>query len=372
MAKQSAPNRTGGATRIAPPASTRRRIWHLIANPWAFQGLLLLGLLVLAYFEIDLKDVGRAFKNARYEFLVAAFVVYIAARFLHAVEWQISLQKVGRAPLAGLFGITLIGTLVNTVIPASAGDVAKVQIAANRYDLPRAGLVATRGAEMVVNAIMMVVFVAVAFALPGASVVPRAVLYLMVAAALALFIFAEATSRLLPETLPDWRVIHMLPRRYVDWLRYHWPRFHAGFEVIRRPDLLGITLLLNLVGWAEDILIVWLYALAFHLSLPFGAYVSVTVAIALVTTFPITVGNIGTYELLVTSVLTLYGAGAAPALAYAIGTHVFAAAFNIVLGLAAVSVMRLKPRDIFRIAERSRQGPHDARTRSPEDSAGQR
>jgi hypothetical protein len=357
VAKQSAPRRPGGATRVTLAGSTRQRIWHLLANPWLFQGLLLVGLLVLAYFEIDIKDVASAFKNARYEFLAAAFLVYIGSRFLHAVEWQISLQKVGRAPLAGLFGITLIGTLVNTVVPASAGDVAKVQIAANRYDLPRAGLVATRGAEMVVNAIMMVVFVAVAFALPGAGVVPRAVLYLMIGAALALFIFSEAMSRLLPETLPDWRVVRMLPHRYADWLRYHWPRFHAGFEVIRRPDLLGLTLLLNLVGWAEDILIIWLYALAFHLSLPFGAYVSVTVAIALVTTFPITVGNIGTYELLVTSVLTLYGAGGAPALAFAIGTHIFGTAFNIVLGLAAAAVMRLRPRDIFRIAERSKHAP---------------
>jgi uncharacterized protein (TIRG00374 family) len=331
----------------------------LLTNPWLFQAALLAGLLVLAYFEIDLHEVASAFKNARYEFLAAAFVVYVASRFLHAVEWQISLAKVGRAPLGGLFGITLIGTLVNTVVPASAGDVAKVQIAANRYDLPRAGLVATRGAEAVVNAIMMVIFVAVAFTLPGAGVVPRFVLWLMIAAAVALFVFAEAASRLLPEEAPRWRVFELLPERYGAWVRYHWPRFHAGFEVIRNPRLLGLTLLLNLVGWAEDIAIVWLYALAFHLSLPFGAYVSVTVAIALVTTFPITVGNVGTYELLVTSVLAIYGAGAAPGLAYAIGTHVFGAAFNILLGLGAVWLMRLTPRDIFRIAERSKAAVRD-------------
>jgi hypothetical protein len=60
----------------------------------------------------------------------------------------------------------LIGTLVNAVIPASAGDVAKVQIVANRYGLSRTGLITGRGAESIVDALIMVMFIAISFALP--------------------------------------------------------------------------------------------------------------------------------------------------------------------------------------------------------------
>lgn len=354
VTKQPVPQTGDPNARRAQFRGARRRLRRVVASPWLFEGLLLVGLLALAYFEIDLRQVATSFKTARYEFLVAVFAVYVFSRMLHAIEWQIALTKVGRAPLLGLFAVLLIGTLVNTVVPASAGDVAKVQIAANRYDLPRAGLVATRGAEAVVNALMMLVFVAAAFALPGASIAPRILLWLMIAATITLFLLSEAASLLLPEQLPHWRILRPLPKRCVDWLRFHWPRFHAGLEVIRRPRLLAGTLLLNLVGWGEDILMIWLYALAFHLSLPFGAYVSVAVAVALITTFPVTVGNIGTYELLVTGVLALYGADSASALAYAIGTHVVGIVFNIILGLLAVWALRLRPRDLFQIARSSK------------------
>ncbi|MBF6599963.1 MAG: flippase-like domain-containing protein [Dehalococcoidia bacterium] len=354
MRKQPDPEAGGRGARRPALGRGKRRLLRVVASPWLFEGLLLVGLLALAYFEIDLHQVAIAFKTARYEFLIAVFAVYVFSRILHAIEWRIALTKVGRAPLLGLFGVLLIGTLVNTVVPASAGDVAKVQIAANRYNLPRAGLVATRGAEAVVNAIMMLVFVALAFALPGASVAPRVLLWLMVAATITLFLVAEAASLLLPEQLPHWRILRPLPERSVAWLRFHWPRFHAGLELIRRPRLLGVTLLLNLVGWGEDVLMIWLYALAFHLALPFGAYVSVAVAVALITTFPVTVGNIGAYEFLVTGVLALYGAGSASALAYAIGTHVFGIVFNVILGLLAVRAMRLRPRDVFQIAQSSK------------------
>lgn len=354
MAKLDDPSipRTSGATRVGGRRLSRR-LRKALYHPWLFQAAIVALLVGLAAWEIDLREVVDAFSRARYEFVAAALVLYVAARWLHAVEWKLTLTKVGHAPTMGLLGVLLVGTLVNMVVPASAGDVAKIQIAANRYGLSRTGLVATRGAEAVVNALIMVGFIGFAFAAPGAAFGSRAVLVALAAAAVTLFVFAVLTARLLPEEFPAWPVFRPLPQRVREWGHYHWPRFHAGFEVIRRWRLLSVVVVLNLLGWGEDIVIVWLFGEAFHLSVPFSAYVSVTVAVAIVTTFPITVGNIGTYELLVTSVVTLYGASPADALAFSIGMHLITTAFNIGLGLVAIWVMRLSARDVFELGSRT-------------------
>jgi uncharacterized membrane protein YbhN (UPF0104 family) len=340
---------TSGARRVGAK-HWRVRLRAALNHPWLFQAALMAGLFAGAAYTIDIHAFVTAFRDARYEFLVAVLGVTVMARVLHAVEWQIELTKVGKAPLFGLMGVLLIGTLVNMVVPASAGDVAKVQIAANRYDLPRAGLIGTRGAEAVINAVIMVGFIALAFALPGGAFGSRRLLWAVLAASVALFVGAFVSSRILPEQLPDWRALRRTPFGLGNHVRYHWPRLYAGFEVIRRSGLLTLMVTMNLVGWGFDILIVWLYGRAFHLSVPIDAYIAVTVAIAIVTVFPITFGNIGTYELLVTSVLTLYGVDGTKAFAFAIATHVFSTAYNVVLGLVAVWAMHLRPGDVFRLA----------------------
>lgn len=122
-----------------------------------------------------------------------------------------------------------------------------------------------------------------------------------------------------------------------------------GLEVIRRPRLLAVELAFNLFGWLLDILIFWAFGRAFNLHLPVAAYVSVTVVIGLITIFPITFGNVGTFELAVVGALSLYGVSSPDALAYAVGTHLFSTLFNLGLGVVAMLFMRMRPGEVFRL-----------------------
>ncbi|MEO8541542.1 MAG: lysylphosphatidylglycerol synthase transmembrane domain-containing protein, partial [bacterium] len=146
---------------------------------------------------------------------------------------------------------------------------------------------------------------------------------------------------------PRWSKPSRLPLRLRDGIEEHWPRVHEGFEVIRRPGLLALALAFNLFGWLVDILISWAFGKAFNLHVPVVAYVSVTVVIGLITIFPITFGNVGTFELAIVSALALYGVSSEAALGYAVGTHLFTTLFNIGLGVAAMLTMRMRPGEVF-------------------------
>jgi uncharacterized membrane protein YbhN (UPF0104 family) len=115
-----------------------------------------------------------------------------------------------------------------------------------------------------------------------------------------------------------------------------------------------VTVALNVIGWGADVAISWAFGEAFGLDVPLGAYLAVTSAIAVVTTFPVTFGNAGTYEVAVLGALALYAVPAHDALAFALGTHLVSTAFNVALGLAAMAAMGVRPAEVFRLRNRGR------------------
>ena len=56
---------------------------------------------------------------------------------------------------------------------------------------------------------------------------------------------------------------------------------------------------------------------------------------------------VGTWEFVLVRVLKLYGVPGDAALAYALGTHILGTVFVVVLGIAAMVLMRVRPAEIF-------------------------
>jgi uncharacterized protein (TIRG00374 family) len=345
-------------------ASTARPgvLARALHNRWLAWILAALVLVSIALWRTSPADLTSAFANVRYQWLAPVLLLYLAARVIAAWEWRFLLRKVGRAPIAGLLGATLIGTFVNAVLPANLGDVAKIQIAASRYALPRAGLVAGRGSEAIVNAMMFVMFALLSIALMRGSLSSETqrLLLILTVAGVAISIAAVAASRAIPKTLPQWGLVRRLPHPVRTMLAGQYPGFHDGFEVIRRPRLLSLLLLVNLLGWSIDLVIYWSYGNAFNVDLPLGGYLSVTLALAIITTMPITFGSIGTWELGVTSVLSLYGVPPERALAFAVGSHVIITSFNIGVGLLAMAMMGVRLHEVFQLRQK-----HAAPMRAP-------
>lgn len=333
------------------PASPRRSgaLRRTLRNPWVGQIVVAAVLVSLAAWQVNLAEVARSFAGVRYGWLGVAVLVYVPARLVNAWEWRILLTKVGRAPILGLFGVLLIGTFVNAVLPGNLGDVAKIQIAANRYSLPRVGLVAGRGAEAAVNGALFVLVVLLSVVVVRGGFALQPLLWLLAAACVVVFPGVVIASRKLPKDVPQWRTMHRLPNRLQAFLEGQWPRFHDGLEVIRRPRLLAVLLLMGIFGWGVDLVINWSYGNAFNLDVPFSAYVSITVLLAVITTFPISFGNVGTWEVGIVGVLALYDVPPDRALAYAVGTHILITCFNLGLGLIAMVLMRVHIREIFRL-----------------------
>lgn len=326
-----------------------KRLPRLLRNPWLAQIAVAIALLALAVWQTDTGKIADSLQSVRPQWLLAALLIYMTLRMLQAGETRIALSKLGRIGILQIYGVLFVGSLVNAVLPANMGDVAKVQVMANRFGLPRAGLVASRGAESVVNALMFVVFVIVGLVLARGQANGGSPQLVLAAISLSFCAALIAFAVLMPREMPAWRWLRILPHSFQELLREQWPRIHRGFEAVRRPRLLSVMLLLNVIGWLFEVSMYWAYGQAFNLDVPAGAYVSVAVVVALVTTFPITFGNVGSWEVGLIAALGIYGVPADEALAYAVGAHVFVTLFNIGLGAISMLLLGLSPRDLLRL-----------------------
>jgi uncharacterized membrane protein YbhN (UPF0104 family) len=334
-----------------------------LRSPWLAQVLAAIALLALAAWQSDRDQILDSLRQVSAGWLLVALLIYIGARFLHSLESRIVLSRIGRPPVLGLYFVLLVGSLVNAVLPANLGDVAKVQIMANKYRLPRVAVVASRGAEAVVNGVMFVVFVILGLVLASGEGGSSGKLQFVLAGASSIVCGGMiAVAIAMPETLPAWGWLRRLPRAVQHILERYWPPIFEGFEAVRRPRLLLSLLALNVVGWCVEIAMYWAYGHAFNLDVPIGAYVSVAVVIALVTTFPVTFGNVGSWEVGIIAALRIYDVPHETALAFAVGIHVFVTVFNIGLGLIAMFALGLRPHDLLSLT--SRRGEQQATTAS--------
>jgi uncharacterized protein (TIRG00374 family) len=321
---------------------------------WLLQaaiGALLVG---LAIWQVDLGRVGSSLSGAHYQWALLAVTIYALTRVIHTVHWQVYLTKVGRVPFPGLFGAFVIGNFVNNILPARVGDVATIQIVANRYGLSRAGLIAASGAETVLDGGVLVVLMLMAIALLDVTFAPPIVLWMLSLMVLALFVALAIISRFVPEEMPRFRWLDGLPERPVRVLRDAWPRIRDGLEALRNERLLAVVLALTFVGYLVEVLTFWAFGRAFGLGLPLSAYVSVTVAVSFVRTFPITFQNIGTYEVVLIGLLRSQGVATADAFSYAVATRILVSLAITVMGLVAMWLMGMRPREVFGLRASSR------------------
>jgi hypothetical protein len=323
------------------------RALAVLRSRWTLEVALAVALLCLAVARTDLSDVGAAFADAHYGWAALAVLIYALSRLLHTVHWQFYLRKVGRVPLRGLLGAFLIGNFVDNVLPARIGEIARIQIVANRYGLSRAGMVAGRAAEALLDGVTIIALLVAAVVLFRFSFAPAGVFWVAAVFVVATFAALAMASRLLPRELPRWRLLQRLPDRARQPLGDAWPRIRDGLEALRNTRLLAIVLSLTVAGYAMETVMFWVFGLAFRLGLPPSAYVSVVVAAGIVRVFPLTFQNIGTYEVVLLEVLARQGAPRDAAFAYALATRVFASIAITTMGLLAMWLMRVHPRDLF-------------------------
>jgi uncharacterized protein (TIRG00374 family) len=303
------------------------------------QASLWIGLLVslvfayLAIRDVDIAAFGTALREMEYWVLAPAALVLAVAIFLRALRWRILFAARSRPSTRAITASLLIGYLFNNILPARAGEAARIIALKQRAGTARFEALGTVVAERALDVVCLIILLfAVAPTLPGVDWLPRAlaigggVSAGLVAVLLAMAFYGDRPARLLL------RPLSLLPGISGERTDSAAANLVYGFSFLRRPGSAAAAVALTLASWLLIAVSFWLCLVGFEFGIGFEAGLLVVVATNLAMILPSGPAALGVFEAATLVALAVFGVDRSSALSYAIVVHALTVLPFIVVG----------------------------------------
>jgi uncharacterized protein (TIRG00374 family) len=281
---------------------------------------------------ISPSDVARRLSNADPLLFLGATFCATFIFVLRARRWETILEPVaGRLPFGPLWRATAIGMMVNNVVPARAGEIARAYALTRETSVPFATSLASLAVDRLFDAIVLLLLAALALLDPALSssdtlagrplsafAVGAGTLVFVLVAGLYAFVFFP--SQLL-------RLFELFARRVSPAVEERGRKvlqtFVQGLSVLRSPGRFAAVFGWTLAHWLVNAFSFWLAFKAVGITAPFSAALFLQAFIALGTAVPALPGFFGIFEYMSVQGLAVYGVGQEQAATWAIGFHLF-------------------------------------------------
>jgi uncharacterized protein (TIRG00374 family) len=315
-----------------------RRIVALARNPWA-RGLFVLATLVLAILAVwwrgpDWNTVYHAFDFVSWRWVIVGIMFNLLSVISRAWAWNLTIRRAMPPPLPPFrqvfssFGVGLLG---NAVLPARAGELARVAVL--RRHLPHgkgtsAALLGTVFAHRLFDLFPIALLVAYVMAtakLPHWAVTGVVIVGLVGVGMLAVAVLSARSAERIPTHG------QRTARRLLAMAR-------QGLAVLRAPGAAVAAIVFQTLGWTFQLLAVWAVTEAFALHVPLPAAALVLLLMNIATVFPLWPGNVGLLQAAVALPLVQYGVAYGTGFAY--GLVLQAVEMSVGVGVGLVMLAR--------------------------------
>ena len=288
-------------------------------------GLAIAVSLVTCYIALDnvrLGEVWSALKGSNPWWLIPGVLALAAGLGARAARWRSLFAPSSRPPLGPVTWAMMLGYFFNCILPARAGEAARLVALKRRANTSPAETLGTVILERAydVAAVVLLFFVATPW-LPdthwGHRVLTLAIA-LTAGALLGALVLARYGERPIAFLLRPLHRVSLLSPERIHRVAENFTRGLAG---LRHARLALIAWIWTLVAWLLTGLSCWFVMLGFHLHLPFMAGLLVAIATGLAMLLPSAPGGLGVFEAAVVLALKGYGVNASEAFSYAIAIH---------------------------------------------------
>ena len=272
----------------------------------------------LTFRDVPFSQVVVAFSRADYRFVALALALVLVSPLARAARWKL-LYHPDQKGLScfRLAEVLLIGQMLNIVVPARLGEVARIYFVGKTRSRARTlGTIAVEKWLDILMLLLLVLLVSIFVSLPPwfrdsrLSLVIFATAFLSVA-----LILSYGKDRLL--TLVE-SVSYFLPEGWRGRIHRATGMALGSLDVLRSPwvglKLQGWSLLI----WVLSILVNYMAFLALGLPLPFAAAVFLVVVLQAGGAVPSALGKLGVFHYLCTLALGVFGLEKGAALGYAV------------------------------------------------------
>lgn len=314
---------------------------HRFAGRPRAQSLLLwAGLFVSALFTyiavrgVDFGEVRAALERSNYWWLLPALGALGLGVAVRALRWQLLFIRDTRPPFRMVTSALLVGLFLNNILPARAGEAARILVLNQRAGTSRVEAIGTVVLERALDVLclFLLLFAIVPWLPPITWLRPAVVLALALTALLALvaWVLVRWGDKPLRAAFRPLTRLGLVGATRADRAGVNLAQGLAG---LRDPRMLAIGVLLTTLSWLCLGLSMWFILRGFDLGLPFTAGILVAIAVNLGMILPSSPAAVGVFEAAVLVALSAYGVPKEQALGYALVAHVLNLVPFVVVGL---------------------------------------
>ncbi len=276
-------------------------------------------------------EIMRVLEHANPWLLAVATVCSTLIFPLRARRWRTILDPIyPKLPFGPLWRATAIGMMVNNVVPARAGEVARAYVLTRETPVPFSTSIASLAVDRVFDAIVLLILAFAAVFDPafphgvrigGQSVVSWAIGGTALVAILVALLYALV---FFPAQLI--RVFELFARKLSPKLEERGKAalvtFSEGLSVLRSPGHCAAVLGWTILHWLVNGLGWWIAMIAVGIHVPFSASLVLQALVALGVAVPAAPGYFGVFETVSRIGLGIYAVSAGLATSWALGFHI--------------------------------------------------
>ncbi len=339
----------------APPPRRRRRR-SLLVNVVVIVATLGFSYIALSHIKLD--EAWKALKTIDLWWLIPALGAFALGNVARALRWRSLFPPGRRPPRPTTLNAMMIGYLYNNLLPARAGEAARVMVLNQRSSSPAVEITGTVVLERLFDILgLLAIFFLAAPWLPhvgwfhAAAIVAGVLLAGVLICAGVLAIFGERPLRILLWPLRRFSPLteERLERALVELVH--------GLSALRDWRVASEALVWTLAAWMCSVTCAYLIIVAFHLHLGFDAGVLVMVAVGMSMILPSAPAAVGIYEGATLIALNAYKQPHSVALPYAVVLHLVNLIPFVVVGLALLHYNSRHPITTAKRAEPSAAPP---------------
>jgi uncharacterized protein (TIRG00374 family) len=263
-------------------------------------------------------------QQAQYVWILPGVAVYFFGVWARTWRWHYMLRPIRTISLRRLFPVVCIGYMGNNIYPYRAGEVLRAYVLRREEGVSISASLATVVAERIFDGIVMLLFVFIGLPLaPGVSPDWRrwVILFTCLFFGALLIFFLIAASPRRTQTVYNWLIERIVPRRFREPVRGVADRFVEGLRCLRSPRDLGMIFVTSVVIWLAETAKYWFVMQGFPFDVPFYVLMLMNGVVNLFTTIPSAPGYIGTFDRPGIEILESSGVQGEIATAYTLVLH---------------------------------------------------
>ncbi len=323
---------------------------------WKFWIGLLISLffMFIAFRKIEFRLLGSFLASANYLYLIPVVFIYYLTYVFRAFRWHYLMEPIKSIGFASLFQAVVIGFTANLLLPARIGEFVRAYYIGKAEDVSKSASFATIVIERLLDGFTILTFlimVLIFLEIPEDNIVIGQLLkkggyisfLLYVTVIVFLWLLRKYTAKFVSVIE---RVFGFLPRSFLEKILKLLVSFAEGLHAFRGPRQVAVISAHSLVIWFLNVVVVFMTALAFDISLSLIGSMFVLVMLVFGVMIPSAPGFIGTYHTACLYAFLFYNLPKEKALSIAIVMHATFFFPTIALGLFLIARQKMSLRDM--------------------------